>query len=265
MRISGFGATGPYADYLWDDIVVQAVSGSLLLQGHPEREPLRLPGHLALYFVGHMAALGALAAIGAARCRPRRILRGLLRRGGPGHPSRPPGDVAVIPVPERRGALCRPGRGDHGHPHTERRLSLCRWLHGHDVNSAAAQRDARGAGRPGGHRRPSRTPTPSSGPRPRKPSTWPSTPGCCRAPAPKRPPRPRRPVGPWPASTWRTRSSRPTTCTSAVSGSTLTMPEPARSIFPGRGAASARAVGPCAAWPRRSDSTTRRSPPSWPG
>jgi crotonobetainyl-CoA:carnitine CoA-transferase CaiB-like acyl-CoA transferase len=63
VKISGFGATGPYADYAWDDIVVQAMSGSLLLQGHPEQDPLRLPGHLALYFVGHMAALGALSAL----------------------------------------------------------------------------------------------------------------------------------------------------------------------------------------------------------
>ncbi len=62
-RISGFGATGPYAGYAWDDIVVQAFSGALLLQNHPEQPPLRLPGHLALCFVGNVAALGALSAI----------------------------------------------------------------------------------------------------------------------------------------------------------------------------------------------------------
>ncbi len=65
VRISGFGATGPYAGYRWDDIVVQAVAGALLLQGRPDQDPLRLPGHLALHFVGNMAALGALSALAA--------------------------------------------------------------------------------------------------------------------------------------------------------------------------------------------------------
>jgi crotonobetainyl-CoA:carnitine CoA-transferase CaiB-like acyl-CoA transferase len=63
VSISGFGATGPYADYGWDDLIAQAVSGTLLLQRSPDQDPLRLPGHVALYFVGHMAALGGLAAI----------------------------------------------------------------------------------------------------------------------------------------------------------------------------------------------------------
>jgi crotonobetainyl-CoA:carnitine CoA-transferase CaiB-like acyl-CoA transferase len=66
LTISGFGTTGPYKDYKWDDIVVQAMAGALLLQGHPEQSPLRLPGHVASYLVGHMAAVGALAAITAA-------------------------------------------------------------------------------------------------------------------------------------------------------------------------------------------------------
>jgi crotonobetainyl-CoA:carnitine CoA-transferase CaiB-like acyl-CoA transferase len=63
VHISGFGATGPYSHYQWDDIVVQAMSGALLLQGHPVQDPVKLPGHLALYFVGHVAALGGLAAV----------------------------------------------------------------------------------------------------------------------------------------------------------------------------------------------------------
>ncbi len=65
-HISGFGATGPYADYQWDDLVVQAMSGSLLLQDDPNRDPVRLPGHVALFFVGHVAAVGALSAVLAA-------------------------------------------------------------------------------------------------------------------------------------------------------------------------------------------------------
>jgi crotonobetainyl-CoA:carnitine CoA-transferase CaiB-like acyl-CoA transferase len=63
VKISGFGATGPYASYVWDDIVVQAVSGALLLQNSPDQDPLRLPGNLVLHFVGHVAALGALSAL----------------------------------------------------------------------------------------------------------------------------------------------------------------------------------------------------------
>ena len=63
VSISGFGATGPYAGYRWDDLVVQAVSGFLLLQGRKDQDPVRVPGHLALCFVGNMAALGGLAAV----------------------------------------------------------------------------------------------------------------------------------------------------------------------------------------------------------
>jgi crotonobetainyl-CoA:carnitine CoA-transferase CaiB-like acyl-CoA transferase len=66
VHLSGFGATGPYSAYQWDDIVVQAMGGALLLQGHPEQAPVKLPGYLALYFVGHVAALGGLAAVLAA-------------------------------------------------------------------------------------------------------------------------------------------------------------------------------------------------------
>jgi crotonobetainyl-CoA:carnitine CoA-transferase CaiB-like acyl-CoA transferase len=62
VRVSGFGATGPYARYRWDDLVVQSLAGSLLLQGRKDQDPLRLPGHLASCFVGSMAAVGGLAA-----------------------------------------------------------------------------------------------------------------------------------------------------------------------------------------------------------
>ena len=66
LHISGFGATGPYSDYRWEDIVVQAMSGSLLAQGAAEQDPVRLPAHVVLYFVGHVAAVGGLAALMAA-------------------------------------------------------------------------------------------------------------------------------------------------------------------------------------------------------
>jgi crotonobetainyl-CoA:carnitine CoA-transferase CaiB-like acyl-CoA transferase len=60
--ISGFGASGPYASYAWEDVVVQAMSGALV-QPRSDDGPVRLPGHLALCLVGNMAALGALAAV----------------------------------------------------------------------------------------------------------------------------------------------------------------------------------------------------------
>lgn len=70
VNISGFGVTGPYKDYKWADIVAQAMAGAFLLQGHPDLPPVKLPGHVSLCFVGHMAGLGALAAVmGAAKGR----------------------------------------------------------------------------------------------------------------------------------------------------------------------------------------------------
>lgn len=65
VHISGFGAHGPYSTYRWEDIVVQALSGAFLVQGNVGPVPLKLPRYVALYFVGHMAALGALSAVTA--------------------------------------------------------------------------------------------------------------------------------------------------------------------------------------------------------
>jgi crotonobetainyl-CoA:carnitine CoA-transferase CaiB-like acyl-CoA transferase len=63
VHISGFGADGPYADYQWDDIVAQAFANTFLPRLDFEQPPVRLPGHAALCFVGHVAALGALSAV----------------------------------------------------------------------------------------------------------------------------------------------------------------------------------------------------------
>jgi crotonobetainyl-CoA:carnitine CoA-transferase CaiB-like acyl-CoA transferase len=62
VQISGFGATGPYANLRSSDLVDQAISMSLYpLQSGP---PVKMPGHMCQVIVGH---LGALAGLGAVR------------------------------------------------------------------------------------------------------------------------------------------------------------------------------------------------------
>jgi len=68
VSISGFGATGPYADFAWSGFVAQAFSGSLLLD---QRGPVRLPMALEECAVGHTAAEGALAGVLRARATGR--------------------------------------------------------------------------------------------------------------------------------------------------------------------------------------------------
>jgi crotonobetainyl-CoA:carnitine CoA-transferase CaiB-like acyl-CoA transferase len=67
VSISGFGATGPYAEYGWEDLVVQTMSDALVRPRDGDG-PVRLPGQLALHLVGNMAALGGLAAVLGAEC-----------------------------------------------------------------------------------------------------------------------------------------------------------------------------------------------------
>lgn len=64
VAITGFGATGPYAQYRWSDIVAQAFAGVLLRDRHG---PVRFPMSIAECTVGHAAAEGALAAVLRAR------------------------------------------------------------------------------------------------------------------------------------------------------------------------------------------------------
>ena len=64
VAITGFGATGPYADYTWSNVVAQAFAGSLLVDEHG---PVRLPMSVADCAVGHTAAEGGLAAVLRAR------------------------------------------------------------------------------------------------------------------------------------------------------------------------------------------------------
>jgi crotonobetainyl-CoA:carnitine CoA-transferase CaiB-like acyl-CoA transferase len=58
--ISGFGATGPYADYRWTDLVAQTFA-SLLVP--TTTGPVKLPANVQSCAVGHTAAVGALGAV----------------------------------------------------------------------------------------------------------------------------------------------------------------------------------------------------------
>ena len=62
VRISGFGATGPYAGYHWEDLIAQAMSNNMI-DDRTNEAPVRFPGHLGLCVVANLAALGALGAV----------------------------------------------------------------------------------------------------------------------------------------------------------------------------------------------------------
>ena len=64
VAITGFGSKGPYADYSWSDVVVQAFSGALL---NDRKGPVKLPLSIEQAVVGQAAALGGLAAVLRAR------------------------------------------------------------------------------------------------------------------------------------------------------------------------------------------------------
>lgn len=60
--ITPFGSEGPRADWLADDLVIQAMGGLLTLTGLPEREPLKLYGEQSCYIAGLHAASGTMLA-----------------------------------------------------------------------------------------------------------------------------------------------------------------------------------------------------------
>jgi len=70
--ITPFGQTGPYRDLRGSEITLEAIGGPMLLNGHIEREPLKLGGHNAYYHAGVAAAFAAMLA------------RFRVERGGPG-------------------------------------------------------------------------------------------------------------------------------------------------------------------------------------
>lgn len=255
VKISGFGATGPYADYRWTDLIAQTLSGTLLLQ-NSEQDPLRLPGQVGLCFVGNMAAVGGLAAVLLARAgdpgrlvdcaavdalasMPSRatVLLAFQYRGGAGGVAVPnasretliptgvfpcaDGYMAMMSTPQQLGEMLEVLDSD------ELRAAFAR----PDVFERGDTKEAIDA---------ALYPwlLSHTTPRPRQP--------------------PRRSAGRWPGSTPSRRSSAPTTCTSAAFGSTPMTPAPARSIFPAPRSATPKEGGQSAAWLRKSASTRRR-------
>ncbi len=63
VSVTPFGLDGPYAAFQGADLVVEALSGYLGLNGLPGRPPLRAPGHITGFAVGVNAFVGALAAL----------------------------------------------------------------------------------------------------------------------------------------------------------------------------------------------------------
>jgi benzylsuccinate CoA-transferase BbsE subunit len=61
--ISYFGLTGPYADYVGSDLVVQALGGIAFLSGTRDRSPLRIGGGQSAIVASIYAAVAAAAAL----------------------------------------------------------------------------------------------------------------------------------------------------------------------------------------------------------
>ena len=60
--LTPFGQNGPYRDFHASEITLQAMGGPLHLNGHADREPIKLAGHTALYHAGAVAAYAVLLA-----------------------------------------------------------------------------------------------------------------------------------------------------------------------------------------------------------
>ncbi len=63
VRISDFGQTGPYRDWVATDAVIEAMSGMQWKAGVPEKAPLLPPGALAYDIAGVVACFAALTAL----------------------------------------------------------------------------------------------------------------------------------------------------------------------------------------------------------
>jgi len=63
VHLSPFGTDGPYADYLADDLIVQALAGFMGTNGLAGREPLAAPAAIIPRAIGILGAVAALAAL----------------------------------------------------------------------------------------------------------------------------------------------------------------------------------------------------------
>ncbi|MEU8221101.1 CoA transferase [Kribbella sp. NPDC048915] len=63
VSISGYGESGPYADWPGQDLLVQAMSGALFSAGHPDEPPVAAPYFLADAVTAYSAFEGVLAAL----------------------------------------------------------------------------------------------------------------------------------------------------------------------------------------------------------
>lgn len=63
VSVTPFGQTGPWATYQATDITINAASGISYVNGYPDREPLKEPGHETDYQAGAAAFLGAMTAL----------------------------------------------------------------------------------------------------------------------------------------------------------------------------------------------------------
>jgi crotonobetainyl-CoA:carnitine CoA-transferase CaiB-like acyl-CoA transferase len=61
--LSGFGTTGPYAGYRWSDLTAQLAAWLTLPQGRSLETPVKHPRQVAMCTLGHMFAVGTLAAV----------------------------------------------------------------------------------------------------------------------------------------------------------------------------------------------------------
>jgi len=64
---TSFGQDGPYADWVTSEIVDYAMGGYMFFSGHPEREPLLVPGHQGQLHAGMQLATGVILALWHAR------------------------------------------------------------------------------------------------------------------------------------------------------------------------------------------------------
>ena len=61
--LTGFGLSGPHAEYACPDLVAFATSGALYLSGEPGRQPCTAPGCLAFALGSAVAAFGTIVAL----------------------------------------------------------------------------------------------------------------------------------------------------------------------------------------------------------